>query len=280
MAGEFVIYPKRLQWIDNAANRTITGKFRINTFLKRIDLINKSGSAFTMKVGTTDGGNELGEKVVEATDAVATLLLYKLFDSDTTVYITGINTATTNLFVMYDQDDEVSTPIGGGGGSFRWPKGFCGVWTSSADESITDVWDLASGLGKAGTKYENCAIRDGRNGTENELGGYDTFVADLGTAAANLNTSIGANSKNITRNNLPAEGIPMFVDVANNTPGDKPGGADRVAVTSNYGGLGYEMHKGGAGAATVGLSGNLGLGQIFDVRPLSFKKLPFKAITE
>lgn len=279
MAGEYVIITKRLQWIDNAVNRTITGKFKVNSMLRRIDIINKGGTAFTMNVGTTNGGSELGQKVVEATDATACLVVLHPFDSSTDVYITGVDTAVTNLFVIYDQDDEVSIPLNPGTGGFQWPKGFCGWWTSSSDEAITDVWDLASGLGKAGTMYENCAIRDGRNGTENELGAYDVSVDSLGTAAAELNTTIGANSKNITRNVLPAEGINIFVDIANGSPADKPGANDLMAITSNYGSLGYEIHKGGAGPATVGKSGNLGLGQMFDVRAKSFKKLPFKAIS-
>jgi len=278
--GEYVIYPKRLQWIDNAVNRTIIGKFRVNTCLRRIDIINKGATEFTIKVGTTNGGNELGEKLVLASDPVAVLVCLTPFDSDTTVYITGIDDATLNLFVLYDQDDEVGININGGtGGGFRWPKGYCGYWEETEDGDLEAIWDLASGLGKSGTKFENCAIRDGRNGTQNELGGYDVAIDNLTDVGLHLGEQVGANTKAIAKANLPAEGVLLFENVANNTPNDKPNNTQSAAITSNYGGLGYEIHRGG-GVANIGLSSPLGSGTAFDVRPKSFKKLPFKAITD
>lgn len=283
--GEYVIYPKRLQWIDNVIDRTIVGKMRINTLLKRIDIVNKSASNFTMKVGTTDGGNELGEKVVTSADETAVLLLYKLFDSDQTIYITGIDGVTINLFVMYDQDDEVAVNISGGGSSFRWPKGFEGYWSEVDDGDLEATWDLGSGLGKTGTKYENCAIQDGRNGTTNMLGAYMVGVDSLSGVDVQLNTQTGDNTKAIAKTNLPSTGVGLFANYVNTLPGDQnPANNQKVARAGSHGGafaLNYEVNRAPDSVAdNIGVSFPLGDGTPFDVRPKSFKKLPFKAITD
>lgn len=259
--GLYTIITKRLQWIDNAANRTISGKFRVNTNLRRIDLINKGLDAFTIKVGTTNGGSEIAEADIAVTDETYTLIIHQFFDSDTTVYITGIDTAQLNLFVIFDQDDEENINISGGtSGVYLFPQGFEGYFPEMYDGHLEACWDLASGLGKPNTRYSNCAIRDGRNGTNNDADTFDIGVAIANTVA--LQTLVGQNSTVLTIPNLPPNPIPFGTDLK--------GGAQGVKVLS------VDV-PGPKGQITKDVGGT---SVPIDNRPRSRYKLPFIAITD
>lgn len=275
--GLFTIITKRLQYINNAVDREITGVFRGNTNLRRIDIINIGGTAFTVNVGTTNGGAELGTIDVAADDETAVILIHKLFDSDTTVYITGLDGEQTNVFVIFDQDDEEPIDVSAGVGVFKFPRGFCGFFEPTDATHLNDMWDLASGLGKPGTPYSNCAIRDGRNGTNDETDAYDTGVplADIDTL---MSTIVGANAKKILIPNLPKHKFRLFKNTSSNTDlsSENP-----VAFQKNAGiNRDYIMSESAGGSPTLGSTNEIGNDEDFNVRPKSFYKLPFKAITD
>lgn len=273
--GLFTIITKRLQWIDNAVDRTISGVFRENTNLRRIDIINKTGVAFLVNVGTTDGGAELGVVNVSADTGVA--LIHKLFDSAETVYLTGLDGKQANVFVIFDQDDEEEININGGAGTFKFPRGFEGYFTPTDDTHLNDVWDLASGLGKPGTPYSNCAIRDGRNGTTDDTDAYSIGVP-LADVATLIGTVVGANSRTLTIPNMPKHKFRLF---KNTSSGSDLDNEDPVAFQKNNGiNRDYIMSKSAGGAPTLGSTNELGNDTPFDNRPKSFYKLPFKAITD
>jgi hypothetical protein len=274
--GLYTIITKRLQWIDNAVNRTINGSFRVNTNLRRVDLINKGLDAFTINIGTTDGGAEIATADVTADDETYTLIIHHFFDSDTPVYITGIAGAQLNLFVIFDQDDEPNINISTDGAQL-FPKNFRGSFLEIADGELEASFDLASGLGKPNTGYSNCAICDGRNGTPNLMDSYSIFVGISNIAL--LGSAVGSNSKLIAKTNLPNSGVGLFASYVNASGGDQgPNETDHVARSRQVGNS-YETAKAPGNITQIsGISFPLGDATPLDIRPKSIYELPFLAI--
>lgn len=168
---------------DVAGSLTISGKMKDKTLLEKICLV-RSGVGFNLKIGTTPGGAEIAE--FQITDLVTTVVINWLFESATTLYLTGISSL-SYLAIIYKQLDETGTP-GGGSASTTLGKRAT-VLYSAVDEDALDIdFNLATGLGNTGTDWAGWAIADGRNGTE-DLGGlvpvgYKFSDPDFGTIGA------------------------------------------------------------------------------------------------
>lgn len=276
--GDYFLNHVTERYIDNAANITITGKFKRNSQLVRIVFVNTGGDDITLNVGTTNGGSQIGSFDIEATDLTGTLKVEYTFDSSQTVYLTGLAGSLMNIFVDWIQLDADPVNINGtGSGSFRYPKGANGMWSPIDSGDLNTYWDLASGLGKTGTKYENCAIRDGRNGTTNDLGKYDVGVSTLDDLATLLNTTVGANTRVLTVNNIPAH---THLVVNGDTSGTPLSGNNKIASQKDNGVNRDYLLSGTGTAADRGQTSSTGSGEAFDNRPLSRIKLPFIAITD
>lgn len=259
--GLYTIITKRLQYIDNAVNRTITGVFRANTTLVRIDITNKGLDAFTVNVGTTDGGSELGQEVFTETDATGVVLIHEHFDSDTPIYITGVAGAQLNLFVIFDQDDEPAININGGEPTGLYAKGTFAYFLEIEGGDLEANWDLASGLGKPNTRYSNCAICDGRNGTPDET---DTFTIGVGIGNTEaLTTQVGQNSTTLLKANLPS----ILLTEGKDRGGS---GSGREVVSADFNGV----PSGNKQVVELG-----GVSTAIDNRPKASYKLPFLAIS-
>jgi hypothetical protein len=158
---------------------SVVDKFTDKTLLEKICIV-RSGAAFNLTVGVTDGGTEIAAFLVD--DVVTTILLNHLFTEETTVFLAGISTA-SYIAIIYKQLDDKST----GGGPVapgNVGKGATFIFSFGSPEELDAAFDLISGLGRSETVWSTWAIADGRNGTD-DMGdlfplGYKFGVNELG----------------------------------------------------------------------------------------------------
>lgn len=264
---------KTLFYLAQSTNITTPGVFRNNSEIDKVIFINNSGSDVLVKIGTTDGGSEIAE--ISLPNGVNVLSLDYFFTGAQTVYFTGLTGVDFSLIVLYFQLDEAPAIPPTGSGSFkRWAYGTVYSFIPAFAGHTESSWDLITGYGKSGTDYEG-AMLWGTNGLP-ELPGYLRTYEEGDT----IGGTTGADSVEIARENLPEEGLEMFVDGINSTPGDKPNTTSSVAVANNQASApqrGYEMHS-AAGEPTIGRTGDLGDGIALPNIPLSNIVLRFTGI--
>lgn len=275
---------KKLSYINQNIDLTITGIFRNLTCMYDLILINNSGSDIDFKVGTTDGGNELMEVIVP--DGVYPINLRKVFQADTNIFLSGLAGNNYSLFIIYYQYDEdpVTPPVGGGPGSFRWPRCFKGMFEPLNDTDLDAIWDFSTGLGKPGTAFANCAI-SGTNGTEDMARFYPVGwkVGDSLRPA----TTFGADTGSITlvEANIPKIQLKLFSGAG---PAGQlypdPGGLKSVAWSSAHtsGNQDYDMKQAGDNNPSLGHTSSFGSATPtpIDLRPKSKVNLYFVAISD
>lgn len=252
---------KVLSYLDQSANLSIPLVFRNKTELAKIIFLNNSGAEQTIKIGTTDGGSEIGEITVP--NDIVSLEIGYLFTDAQTVYITGLTGVSYSMFILYYQLDE--TPVipssGEGGITTLWAPGTVYSFIPLYSGHTAAVWDLITGYGKVGTPYEG-AVLFGSPGmpismAEMYLRGYKTGDTVGGT--------VGDNEKTIAFANLPE----MKVNVPSNTGGAVGSGGIQ------YNGLNNNTVELGVRDA----SGNPFAGQTaFNVSPKSMIVLRFTGI--
>jgi hypothetical protein len=182
---------KVLSWVNTVTNITIPSTFRLNSLIQQFVVYNNSGGVIDMKIGTTNGGSEICEVQVP-TGAVTIGKKYAFSDVET-VYITGITGKECSVWLLFFQLDEAPATPPTPTGTFKYPKGHCGIFEPLPDLSAETVWDFTTGLAKPGFGYDNCVI-SGTNGTKVRAGKYsvcykvgDTIGANVGS---NTNSSI------------------------------------------------------------------------------------------
>lgn len=272
----FIPMQKVDKYLNRSANFSVPSKFKFNSVLEYLNVYVYSDDPITINIGTTNGGNDIGTFDVEGNGGHTYTIKYSFFQP-TTVYISGINGADVDIWLVWKQLDElpvpfVSNPID------ALKKGAMMIWTGSSAEFSAN-WEASTGLGKPNTGWEKWTIA-GKNGTVNMDNSYPVGIdtLSLGQDYSTLGNTIGANEKQIVRANLPAEGLGMFTpDVV--TSSSLPGTNDKVARARSKGGSGtdfslnYELSK-GASTGFVGKSAeNLGQGTNFNVQPKSIVSL-------
>lgn len=190
------------------SNQVITGIFKLGTVLKKIYFLNTAAADLDIKIGTTSGGNELGEFIFSTSARV--LDIDFLFESTQTVYISGI-TGLCTMFVEYVPftDAPAIPPESGGSSDFRYPKGHFGYFYNLYEGHLEENFDTSTGNGLAGTKFENCAL----TGTNGLVDFTNAYV--VGINAGGSPQSISGNTNNtisIAKANLPAVNIQFGQD--------------------------------------------------------------------
>lgn len=257
---------KVLSYVAQTANLTIPSIFRNNSFLQQLILLNNSGSSLSLNIGTSDGGTELGTLTLPA--GVTSIGLNHFFTGSSTLYLTGLTGKSYALFILYFQIDEApAIPPTSSGSAASFIYGTVYAFKPLYAGHENDVWDFGTGLGKAGTPYENC-ILFGTNGLE-DLGheylvGYKTGDT-LGAVTGN-----STNAVTIARTNLPNEGLEMFSTEVNPNAGDTPGVDDIVARARLHGGnyLNYEISR-ATTFSFVGRTKAMGDGTAINIQPHS-----------
>jgi hypothetical protein len=254
----------------------INGVFSQYSTLDYLQTINPDLATFTIKLGTTIGGNEIYEGEIGTPNTDASIELIEIhdigtgFNSATTVYCTlppGVN---IQAILVYDQLDSpaVSVPSSGGGGI---PQGTIAYYKELVAGYFTRDWDIATGLGQVGSLYEGCQIYDEAAGRV--LVAWDRATIDpaagRGTPGITGALQVGnvGNLVTLTQAQLPAVGLNMFADQVNTTDSDFPTITDPVAKENNQSIVQrrcYSVRKGTI-EPTIGRTAKMGAGTAISV---------------
>jgi hypothetical protein len=279
-----VLNQKILSYIDQTTDITITSIFRNFSCLYDIVLVNNSGTDIILKVGTSPAADDLINVTVP--NGAYIINLRKVFQTVSTVYISGLAGKNHSLFILYFQYDEnpAEPPTGGPAVAFKFPRCFKGMYEPLSDTDLDTHWDFTTGLGMPGTAYANCAI-SGTNGTE-EMGRFYPTGWQVGDSLRPA-TTIGSSSGLITiaENNIPKFRLKMFSGAgpAGQLSPD-PTGNKAVAWSSAHtsGNQDYDMKQAGDDNVSMGHTSSFGqdIPDTIDIRPKSKVILFFVAITE
>lgn len=265
--GDFVVIQKVLKYYNNAANIAVAGIFKTHTNLVGLAIWNKGLDAFTLNVGTTNGGSEIGAYPITG-DITQFVLIEKVFESAQNIYLTNLAGTDLDIDIDYKDYDAIQVTPGTTTGGFV-PNVEYTYYEENTGDFDRD-WNAATGMGKPNTDFENCFLLDGQNGTIDDTGlmriGWDKTLPGL------LGTVIGAanNFITLTRAYLPNVGIPLFSNSVNPDENDVISSTRTVARASNIGNkpYSYTLLKGQVGLVPDdGLSGPLGDGDPLDITP-------------
>lgn len=185
---------KAEKFTDISGALAIAGKFRANSLLEKICVV-RTGLAFEMNVGTSNGGSQIGNFTIDG--LVTTVTVNHLFTDVATVYLSGITEASL-IWLIWKQLDETNT--GGGSPSTSLPLGTTLIYDPLDEDDLTANFDLVTGLGKEDGDWWGWAIADGRNGTKDRGGvfplGYQPGEYELGATG-------GAKEQILTEDNIP-----------------------------------------------------------------------------
>ena len=253
-----------------SGNRTVSGVFKANSNLEKI-IIYKTGVNYRIKIGTTVNGNEIGEFDVDDNTGVVKTVEWT-FTGTSNVYLSGTGLNADFLYLIYKQLDAPDISLDSNGttnATDLLKKGAKMQWDGTNAEFIAN-WDQVTGLGKPNTGWQKWCIA-GTNGTTNVDGKVHVGIKVTGTPDySTLGNAVGSNTKTITKENLPASGLNMFASNVGAVGGNTPGSTDTIArarlVAQQT--LNYEIVK-GDGAATLGVTSNMGSGTPLDITPAS-----------
>jgi len=147
---------------------SVVGVFKSESLLEQIVVTKRAPAGDLLyKVGTTPGGSEIGEFTARGIKRVQTAPYP--FTANTTLYITGLAGADMDFKFLYLQTDAPAIDLGNlepVTTTMRFPKNTLFYYEEMIPGELDTDFDLATGLGKPNTIFSNCAICDGRNGTE------------------------------------------------------------------------------------------------------------------
>jgi len=271
--GNFQNVRRSKEYLLQSADFQISGIFGAMTHFDSLVIYNTNNTAFTLRVGQTVGGSELGEFVIDPAQDDNTIDIGASFKTDEIVYIsglTGVAGLSLDIYAVYDVLNAplITLPFSatdtiGKGATIRYKEIMPG--------DLPMAFDLVSGLGIVGSKWEKWALADGRNGGVDESGCvavmYDPTNPDYD--ALKIDTTGGADSITLSTAQLPNFYLQMFGNTQNPAGGDKPNAAQRVAITSNTGtSLGYELKRNLVDSDTgmIGRTSSIGSGAEIDAR--------------
>lgn len=246
------------RFIDVTADQVITGIFKKGTTLNKIPFINSDAANLTIKIGTTNGGAEIGQ--FNFSESGKLLDINYLFESTQTVYITGVSGNLCTFFVDYTPySDSPAIPPAGPTTTFRYPKGHFGYFYVLYEGHLEENFDTSTGLGVEGMPFENCQLT-GTGDLVDMSGAYIVGINPGGVAQSVTGNT--ANTVALISNNLPAINFSIGVD--------RKGGNQGISVLSynNPGPYGSKAFSIGGSSAP------------FNIQPRSIKMYSFVAITE
>jgi hypothetical protein len=172
------------------------GKYRL---LEKICIEKQAlAPAFVLKVGLTNGGEEVARFLVDS--PAQTLTINHLFLSEQPVFLTGINSALPFISIIYKNLLEPVTNVGGGEASGEIPVGAVLIYSGTAGRALTDDFDVLTGLGREGTGWHGWALCNGTNGTDDLR---DKFVLGYGNGINNVGETGGEKTVTLTVDEMP-----------------------------------------------------------------------------
>lgn len=160
------VMERRSDHFNVSDNLTVAGVFKAASLLEQI-LVTKRVPAgvLTIKVGTTNGGSEIGEFEVDDIKFIQTTPWF--FSATTTIYVTGLAGADVDITFLYLQTDAPPIDLGSivPAPIINIGKNTIAMYEETMPGELDVDFDLSTGLGRTNTKYDGWAICDGRNGT-------------------------------------------------------------------------------------------------------------------
>lgn len=161
--NDILIVQKEQNYFNQGSNITASGIFKKFSELEKFTVY-KRGTNFTLKVGITNGGSEIGEW--DVSELITTFPVNYAFDEPKTVYFTGWVVGTLNdVCVVYLQYD--APPISGTINPYKnLGLGATMIYSAPVGQAISVDFNLGTGLGNIDTDWFGWAVCDGRNGTD------------------------------------------------------------------------------------------------------------------
>lgn len=251
---------KVLGYIDQNTNITISNIFKYQSFIQDVIFLNNSGADIDLKIGTTNGGNGILEMTVP--NGPVNISTKYFFEDNETVYITGVDTLSFSIFIIYLQLNE--SPVAPNNGVSNGPSYGYGTLYEflpmyPGHENV--IWDFTSGLGKTGSGYDNCILLDY---PDTYLKGYKTGDT-LGGIYGNTTNNIA-----IAKVNLPPIQDKIYGQEQNKPTAGGGGGRQGIWVTNDAG-----SPKKNAGDVPYLLQELGGSSQAINIQPKSLSVLYF-----
>lgn len=261
MANTVILRRSENRWNVSGAI-AVTDIFKSRTVLIYLRILRRS-APFTFRIGTTNGGAEIGE--FEAAEQCGTYQVRYPFEGTQVVFVTGLGND-SDVSIVYEQLDEV----GGGDGGVIPPApqnlgiGAMMMYEQPVNQFSID-FDMVSGLGRLGTPWQGWAICNGQNGTvdmrEAVAVGWSQGNSTFGT----IGDVVGANNKAIPASALPAHTHTLSTDRAGVLAGNIIGTGGAGGSWAN-GSHGIARGKQGSGQSKLtNVSGSAGSGGDFNV---------------
>lgn len=231
-----IVFVKMYKTYKNqSADFSVSAIFTAGVNLIRIAVVNHGGDVFVMSVGTSEGGNDLGT-INFPDDGTDSIDIGRLFTVATTIYISGITG--TNLDVTFDWNDYNALPVVTPPSTSKFSMNTLYWFEEVTANSFANEFDVASGLGKAGTDHEGCVLADGRNGVPNRIGQMIQAWNSLEVLpAATRGTTVGVlgNEIVILEQQMP-EHSHLIANNDTTSNNLNPGGNDILAIQRNSSG--------------------------------------------
>jgi len=188
-----------------SANFSIANTFRLYSFLDCILLFRNSGSDFTLNIGVTPSGSEIGSFLIN--DGENALTPRYLFKVAKTVYFSGFSGQSCDIFIDWKQLDSPPVDISGYTAPPKVGIGAKIIYSEVNPGDFELDWDEAAGVGKR--DWLNWVIA-GTNGTT-DMNGILPIGYDRVSHPEQRDTLTGAVGNKIT---LTASQIPVLNTVA------------------------------------------------------------------
>lgn len=229
--NSFTPMQKSLLYYNVAASFPIAGYFKNQTILEYICVFKRSAPDASLKVGTTPGGVEIGDFLIDDPEWAQTIM--HLFLNTSTLYLTLPLGVDCDITLVYKQLNEPPIDLGSGSGSAPPPLGIGAVvmYEEPFPGALELDFNTATGLGRANTDWFGWVFCDGRNGAGDWQGrgpiGQDVDVPEFSV----LGDTGGEKDHLLTEPELPKFtpqfNLPIFRDRFNR------GGTNDLFYTSN-----------------------------------------------
>lgn len=203
--NSFTPMQKVIPYYNVSADFTVGGFFNAFSILEKLCIKKRSPGVIAIKVGTTSGGSQIGE--FEVDDNNFTQTIEWIFNSTTTVYITGLSGADCDIFIIYKQLDEPPIDLGSGSGTTPPLLGIGAViMYEELNPGDLDLdFNTVTGIGRANTNWFGWVICDGRNGSLNWKG-RTPVAQDLNDPELSVLGTLGGEKKHL----LTVPELPKF----------------------------------------------------------------------
>jgi len=189
---------EKLNGVGSDQNITLSGGW---AGLHEVWINNLGAIPFTLSIGTTVGGSQIGVfdipangKVIEVREA--------FYSSSQLIYLSGLTGVIgVNASFRIEWLDYNAVPVSGPASVppvSQLPRGSITSYKEILPGDFATDFDLATGLGKIGGRFPNCALCDGRNGTDNLGGKFEVGFLNGDVVFGIASALVGSNNIVIT----------------------------------------------------------------------------------